>query len=286
MGSVNMSKSPTFLYHYTNQTGLIGIIQSLSIWATKIHFLNDSTEFELALKTTMDLAKSRVSNFADEAECKVLSELHKNLHQIGTMNYCVCSFSTEEDQLSQWRAYAGKNGYALAFFTDFLREESLKNGFKLVPCVYDPTAQAQMLNEVIDQMLMDLRALLSKNPGLLTSSTEFHTSTVPLIDEYIGKIASIAPLIKDESFSEENEWRLVSECGVEFHKMKFRPGTSSIIPYTSLDLGHVAKYLHSVMVGPTPNPKLSADGVLGLLYTIGIKDRSRILHSKVPYRNW
>src|SRR5438270_10650521 len=41
---------PKFLYHYTGQDGLLGIIGTGSMWATNIAYMNDSTEFEVALR--------------------------------------------------------------------------------------------------------------------------------------------------------------------------------------------------------------------------------------------
>ena len=35
----------TPLYHYTNPVGAHGIIEEKSLWATNIHYLNDSKEF-------------------------------------------------------------------------------------------------------------------------------------------------------------------------------------------------------------------------------------------------
>ena len=40
---------PSILYHYTGQTGLLGIVESAELWATKIQYMNDATEFGLAL---------------------------------------------------------------------------------------------------------------------------------------------------------------------------------------------------------------------------------------------
>ncbi|OLD27475.1 MAG: hypothetical protein AUJ04_03935 [Acidobacteria bacterium 13_1_40CM_3_55_6] len=40
---------PQILYHYTSQEGLMGIITERCIWASKIHYLNDSEEFSIAL---------------------------------------------------------------------------------------------------------------------------------------------------------------------------------------------------------------------------------------------
>jgi len=45
---------PEFLYHYTGQDGLLGIITSGSLWATNISYMNDATEFELSLGLIRD----------------------------------------------------------------------------------------------------------------------------------------------------------------------------------------------------------------------------------------
>jgi hypothetical protein len=36
---------PPILYHYTSQDGLLGILDSKSIWASKVQYLNDEQEF-------------------------------------------------------------------------------------------------------------------------------------------------------------------------------------------------------------------------------------------------
>ena len=40
---------PPRLYHYTSQEGLLGILSSKTLWATRIQYLNDSTEFAYTL---------------------------------------------------------------------------------------------------------------------------------------------------------------------------------------------------------------------------------------------
>jgi hypothetical protein len=47
---------PVRSYHYTDQTGFFGILNSGELWATKVQYMNDATEFGLAV----DLAKSRL----------------------------------------------------------------------------------------------------------------------------------------------------------------------------------------------------------------------------------
>lgn len=48
---------PKHLYHYTSQTGLLGILQTKKLWMTNILYLNDSSEFT----HTLDLVKSELT---------------------------------------------------------------------------------------------------------------------------------------------------------------------------------------------------------------------------------
>lgn len=57
-----ISPPSTNLYHYTNQKGLLGITESLELWATKIQYFNDGQELELGL----DLARRRLSQMLKE----------------------------------------------------------------------------------------------------------------------------------------------------------------------------------------------------------------------------
>src|SRR5215472_4859066 len=47
--SANESPPPEVLYHYTGQDGLLSIINTAELWATKIQYMNDATEFNIAL---------------------------------------------------------------------------------------------------------------------------------------------------------------------------------------------------------------------------------------------
>jgi len=46
MGSKLLSQTPSApLYHYTTQSGFMGIVSNKEIWATHTQYLNDSKEF-------------------------------------------------------------------------------------------------------------------------------------------------------------------------------------------------------------------------------------------------
>jgi hypothetical protein len=46
------------LFHYTSATGLRGILQSLSLWASDLRFLNDAQEAIYALDLVVDAVRN------------------------------------------------------------------------------------------------------------------------------------------------------------------------------------------------------------------------------------
>jgi len=56
------STPPNLLYHYTTQTGLLGIIKSKEIWATHTQYLNDQRKFRHAIS----IIEEELSNMRNE----------------------------------------------------------------------------------------------------------------------------------------------------------------------------------------------------------------------------
>jgi hypothetical protein len=101
---------PEFLYHYTSQDGLLGIVQSRAIWATNISYMNDATEFGLARDRLLEEIRTR---YIRKASVDVVSWITT---KITDSPICVSCFCEDGDLLSQWRGYAGDGyGYSLAF---------------------------------------------------------------------------------------------------------------------------------------------------------------------------
>src|ERR1700716_1658382 len=59
---------PDILYHYTGQIGLLGIIEQAELWATKIQYMNDATEFGLALRLARQELENIINNSAHSSE--------------------------------------------------------------------------------------------------------------------------------------------------------------------------------------------------------------------------
>jgi hypothetical protein len=108
------------LYHYTTQSGLLGIIEHKQIWATHTQYLNDRREFLHAI----DLVRHEIDEMLGTVEPQnhqIFADMRDGLAGHESINVCVCSFSEERDSLSQWRAYAGgTSGFAIGFPGDLL----------------------------------------------------------------------------------------------------------------------------------------------------------------------
>jgi hypothetical protein len=74
----NSQAEPELLYHYTDQNGLLGIIESQSFRATDIRFLNDTEEFEHGLRTAIRMARQASAEAGEDGQ-KVVKYLEDNL---------------------------------------------------------------------------------------------------------------------------------------------------------------------------------------------------------------
>jgi hypothetical protein len=100
-----------------------------------------------------------------------------------------------------------------------------------------------------------------------------------------------APILKDESFKVEEEWRVISQpLRNTSEGFCFREGQSLLIPYSKLQLSYenLPFSLHEVVIGPTPDPERSRSSVMNLLIhkdvLTGLEFDVSI--SRVPYRDW
>ena len=96
------------------------------------------------------------------------------------------------------------------------------------------------------------------------------------------------PAIKNPSFAEEKEWRLVSPpISVEHPQVKFREGGSMLIPFFDLKLseGEEPLSIKSVSIGPTLDPDMSYKSLEAYLKSKKVK-YEKIEKSTIPYRSW
>jgi hypothetical protein len=288
------SDLPEILYHYTSQTGLKGMLNDKTIWASKIHYLNDSKEFALALKLARDELDRRIKAATSKVDCSRLELLRDTIYTIEGVNTCVCCFSKRGDALSQWRGYGGGDaGFSVGFTREWFTRVKDTLGLSLSPCIYDPKDQQRLIQDAIDEFLATNAEkepyYWDRNRGHLDPD---RPRTFVVLrhagDDFANRLALIAPLIKHKSFEAEKEWRLVVAT-VSAHKLHHRPGRSMLIPYYKIPIGDADKFdsIREIVVGPTPHLDLSAASVRSLAIAAGLDHKGlEIKTTRIPFRNW
>lgn len=287
------------IWHYTNGAGFLGILRSHSIWASSLLFLNDSAEIYHTFKTARD--------FASYSGC---DELDKRLidlaidHAGGSsgnvisavMNVSIfaASFSLKSDDLNQWRGYASNSGgYCVGFSPSTLREFGAKQGFGLERVRYQRDEQYQLIQPVVGDFLTESRKLslsIEQLKGLDgTWPWENVHETLPrLVDNFLVKLKSIAPVLKHQSFAEEEEWRLVSQIGRgSTYPVEFSDTDRGLVPYVPVALSEPDEImnLRAVIIGPSPRSHLNllASTWAGQRHNVKCPSMAT---SSLPFRNW
>jgi hypothetical protein len=294
-----LSERPTKpLYHYTTPAGLIGIVQSKSLWASGIQYLNDTAEYKHATSVAMDLLRQKLENDRDpwnDLYRKLLKG--ESLYQDATALF-VGSLSEAKDKLSQWRAYCPNGGgFSVGFAPELMERQAEKQGFKLLKCQYEPIKQSAICAELIENgctAAEEAQAYLGKRPVQPERNEKVDQRVAQIVGIYEGfvlPLMRIAPAIKNQSFEEECEWRIVRGPLSPFDEpdsnILFRPGKYAVIPYLEFALAEKDSMLdvEEIIIGPSPDPEQTRKSVEYLLKLRGV--RCKEIHGySGTYRNW
>lgn len=277
------------LYHYTDQNGFIGIFENQELWATKIQYLNDASEYIFAHKLAEKCLNLRLNNTESLTLKKRLQYYIDIIDDIKNTNTCVCSLTENGDLLSQWRGYSRSlGGYSIGFSYVAIEPYIRLQNCKLVKCIYSADEQKIKMFEIIDYMIenfMDESEPDYKMPVHYDSGEVFK-----------DKLSEIAPAMKDASFKEEAEWRILST--VNFEELSFRTGSSMLTPYIKINLdssknNDFDRLVSEVIVGHTPHPDLAVKATEAfILKHIPPHDADDyqcpidVKKSSIPFRNW
>jgi hypothetical protein len=272
-------KPDTIVWHYTDGPGFLGIIESSTIFATQVAFLNDRNE----TKYGTDLFKKSLAQVIEEKKDDPVASdfLHKVLEYVrddnpenpthGTSKFFVTCFSEVEDDLSQWDRYGGKNGYAIGFYARGLWREPTSTLYKVL---YDRTIQEKVSKEIANATVDFFQAGLVGER--LQDPEKWAKEFFEAWDEWVYKLA---PLAKDSKWRAESEFRLVHELKVqEFGQVRFKQRNTMLGRYIPLDTPSWLKRrkpllpIAKVMVGPGNHPAFTSVSVRLLLDQIGYEN--------------
>jgi hypothetical protein len=309
---------PKNLWHYTSHSGFKGIVESKSIYATDLRFLNDRQEFiharDLALKLSDAVldAAGIAGPFHETVKNAVGYAFGTGPLRPDRLQVMVASFSEAQDQLSQWRGYSGgSSGVSVSFDLSMIRPPyELQSAVVFAPCVYDPAEKEALILCALNQIsrmlstyTTDVFEEVAKDPNLasiLRTAGELGPPNIkgPSLKNRLitamGRVnfdlIRICPLLKDSSFAEEREWRLVLPISMnkqlQNHPGKFRPAKDTLIPYLEFPLNGSAEEpapVNDLILGPGSHAEAQA-AASSFLKAHKIMVKPRV--SDVPYRPW
>ena len=142
---------PQGLYHSTSQSGLLGILSTKTLWATRIQYLNDSTEFAYALGLLKNSVYLLRLNAHPESKFAIaLDAIYKALESLSGIHIHVGCFSEKSDDLSQWRGYCPDGiGYSIGFEPLQLVAAATRQCAILAPCIYDYNRQTELIGRLL-----------------------------------------------------------------------------------------------------------------------------------------
>ena len=282
---------PPIIYHYTNDLGLRGILETGQLWLTDIFNLNDPSElshgFSHGIKTMNAKAangppesKIFAKNFAAFAQQKAIRE---------SAHYFLCSFSSCGDDLGQWRAYADNGrGYALGFDAKILEDGFTKDGETPIPnnSTFYVTYKDSQLVEIHRQIIEKMFDLISlpRGQGLQSAAINVYMAELQMLLTLHTLRTSL--FFKHEAYINEQEYRFLQiHRGAQTPpevKLKVRP--YSLVRYREFDWKSVAATaLKQIVIGPAADnekaPQFARD-CLRSFYHGAVE----ITGSEIPYR--
>ena len=231
------------LYHYTSAAGLFGILERRVVFASDVFFLNDASEVRYAQRRM--LARVRQYLGPDQPWLQELLEISEA--KPGWLDdVFVTSFCEDPDLLSQWRGYAA-GGFAIGFAADGLAALGGAPGApRLVQVDYGAEPGRRRLRKLFEELA---------DGGASSHEERERLARTVLLPEMAR--------VKEPSFSEEKEWRLLV-VEEQPERILFRVHGTAVVPYVEIALPEPSP-VREVVIGPAADQRLHRRGVEQLL---------------------
>jgi hypothetical protein len=291
--AIEATPPPPMIYHYTNYTGLQGIIQSGKLWFSDIVGLNDPSELRHGLKVAIDVLKSRmdasrpeIATFASQLE---RFDVDAGIEAAG--HFFICCFSGDGDDLGQWRAYADDGrGYALGFETGALEDAFCRRRGKPIPqhstfpVTYDDAELTRIQTALVD--LVD--PLISLPRRVRTGSDAMHRYMSDLLVYHAMNVIRGVMFFKHEGYRNEREFRFqqLFRRDRPAPNVKYRKRPHSLIRYREFDWRALAGHsLKEIVIGPAADRIKAERFVKDCLAAFHPASAVKIVWSRIPYRS-
>jgi len=284
--------APPILYHYTSEAGLKGILDSGKLWLTDIFSLNDPSEMTYGFSRALPILNEFVANlhpagkkFTDNITVFARSGLMRKVAHL-----FVCSFSSQGDDLGQWRAYADNaKGYVLAFDGKLLEDAFLhenNDSFRLNRSTFHIRYEDTKLREVHTEIVKRMAPLILLPEGrrdLQDGAINAYMQELTVLT--LLYLLQVVLSFKHPSYIHEGEFRFLESHRMDQPpeaKIRIRLGTE--VRYREFDWRSTApEALLEICIGPAGDVEKANLFVKDILNpTPGLNPR--ITRSEIPYR--
>lgn len=196
-----------FLYHYTNYEALACILETRKMRYTDYKFFNDPTEIKYGQNIIVDCIEA--SNLSHK---NLLTQVINRVFDVlnNDDNIFVSCYSTKVNKLALWRYYGNDGcGLAIAFNDNYQKidadTESLLGKITISQVKYGDANSKSLVNKFIEQYLAILnQAKINGSNGDFLKKLD---------TKIISHLVSVIPILKDDSFRDEDEIRLYCQEG-------------------------------------------------------------------------
>lgn len=293
VSAIEATAPPPMIYHYSNDVGLQGIIQSGKLWFSDIFGLNDPSELRHGLKVAIDVLRSRVTDARPEI-ATFASQLERFDVDAGIEaagHFFICCFSGDADDLGQWRAYADDGrGYALGFETAALEDAFCRRKGKPIPqhstfpVTYDDAELTRIQTALVDH----IDPLISLPRSVRVGSTAMHAYMSDLLVYHAMNVIRGVMFFKHEGYKNEKEFRFqqLFRRDRPAPDVKYRRRPHSLVRYREFDWRALAGHsLKEIVIGPAADrikaERFARDCMAAFHSAGGVT----ITYSRIPYRS-
>ena len=268
------------LYHYCGLDAFLSIIKNSTLWLSDIRKSNDYLECVYC----RDKINEKIRGFLeDDKEALEAWNFGYNINSdlsMDMISYVAC-FSENKDQLSQWRGYADNGaGIAVGFsresFADLKEAAPSHISFRKV--IYDEKEQEKFIERIARD---SIKAMETKPVAQVAAE---------LNQNYRLQF----PVLKNASFEEEAEWRIIFNDSfskrkrhvgknILFSGIRYTVREKRLVSYIEMDFSKL-KYnaIKEIWIGP--KAEVEIQDILHLLDVYGYYDDVENYNESAPIK--
>ena len=274
------------IYHYTDDRGLAGILGTGKLWLTDIFNLNDPSELRHGFGKAVEAWRGKECAEAERVAA-VLERVNRDPGFREWGHHFTCSFSSDGEELGQWRAYADNGqGYALGFNRKELETGFIENGDspfgQTFQVTYDDSELTNLQSQIAERTLDLTDFIAEKN----LSDHENKAFRVELFTWVTVYSLNAALFFKHKAYRNEQEYRFLEMFPADTKPggVKVRTRPYSLVRYREFDWRTIASTaLREIVVGPAANREKGRQFANDCLRA-NLVTNVNIVQSQIPYR--